>query len=316
MQYSSTNCKQLDHQHHNNRNKPNTKPSVRIQNRQQHCEMWRATKEKIQRSEAEAMGEVGCRDKRSIQSSKSVVRNFWHSRSSSQSLWPSLLRFRGNKAKLNFPENVRIRQPHSVDPPPTHFSISHNSSSSSGGFAPIPSSTESIVHTEDHSTLQGSHASGNFYDFSSQFSDFPISLYDQMIASSATASHLQASPSPSASYSSSSSTFASSVTSPQAAPIPSVYASQLPAWSSGYSSSPSGWYYSILFLSIFPRIKRFLYGFSPMRVLWFDALHEHENLWFFFNNYTLFTFRILILKDRDFVIWVTPFLVYWSHLLL
>ncbi|KAG5025477.1 hypothetical protein AAZX31_08G143200 [Glycine max] len=61
------------------------------------------------------------------------------------------LRFRGNKAKLNFPENVRLR------------------------------------HTE---TLQGSRASSNFYDNSySHVHDLPVSLYDQTtMASSSTIS--------------------------------------------------------------------------------------------------------------------------------
>ncbi|RYR66094.1 hypothetical protein Ahy_A03g012042 isoform B [Arachis hypogaea] len=137
------------------------------------------------------------------------------------------LRFRGNKAKLNFPENVRVKQP----PPPTAFTISHTaSSSSSGAYVPLPPSTVEASPPK-------------FYDFSSEFSDFPISLYDQMFVSSAMASHIQASSasSPAASNSSSSSVFAYSVTSaPQATPIPSVYSAKLPPWSSsGNSSSPS-----------------------------------------------------------------------------
>ncbi|RDX79590.1 Ethylene-responsive transcription factor ERF114, partial [Mucuna pruriens] len=113
------------------------------------------------------------------------------------------LRFRGNKAKLNFPENVRLRQP----PPPTHFSVSTS-------HASLLSTTQPILHT------QAPHA------------QFPVSLYDQISMSSTLASHLQSSSSPSASYSSSSSS--STMTSPA---FPSIY---LPAWSSGYSSSPSG----------------------------------------------------------------------------
>lgn len=137
------------------------------------------------------------------------------------------LRFRGNKAKLNFPENVRLRLQPSFNPPVTHLGI--------------PSTTEPIVHTEALHALQGSNNSScnYFYDYSH---GLPMGLYDQITASSNMASHLQSSTPPSASYSSSSSTttFASSVTSPQtASSIPSVYSTQMPAWSSGYSSSPS-----------------------------------------------------------------------------
>ncbi|XP_061345578.1 ethylene-responsive transcription factor ERF110 [Gastrolobium bilobum] len=128
------------------------------------------------------------------------------------------LRFRGNKAKLNFPENVRLRQL-SLNPTSTHLSISDSQS--------IPSTTEPLVHTEAIQTSQGSN---NFYDYS-QVQDYPFTLYDQIIMSSTMASHLQSSSSPSAS---------SSVTSPQAASIPSIYSTQLPPSSSGYSSSPSG----------------------------------------------------------------------------
>ncbi|KAK7358884.1 hypothetical protein VNO77_00824 [Canavalia gladiata] len=142
------------------------------------------------------------------------------------------LRFRGNKAKLNFPENVRLiqqQQPHH-NPPHTHFTIS----TSQGPLFSIPSSTDPIVHTQALHTLQG--ARNNFYEYSSmQVHDFPsMSLYDQITMTSTMASsHLQSSSSSSSSASYSSST----MTSPQA---PCVYPAQLPPWSSGYSSSPSG----------------------------------------------------------------------------
>ncbi|XP_027363788.1 ethylene-responsive transcription factor RAP2-6-like [Abrus precatorius] len=135
------------------------------------------------------------------------------------------LRFRGNKAKLNFPENVRLRQPQ-LNPQPTHFTISNSRST----LLSIPSNTDPIVHTEPLHTSQGSRGSNNFYEYSMHV---PMSLYDQITMPSTVASHLQSSSSSSASYSSS-----STMTSPQA---PSVYPTQLPAWSSsGYSSSPSG----------------------------------------------------------------------------
>lgn len=52
------------------------------------------------------------------------------------------LRFRGNRAKLNFPENVRLRS----SPPPTHFTVSDDSSSSSSDtlFSVIQSSSQAL----------------------------------------------------------------------------------------------------------------------------------------------------------------------------
>ncbi|QCD84783.1 ethylene-responsive transcription factor ABR1-like isoform X2 [Vigna unguiculata] len=114
------------------------------------------------------------------------------------------LRFRGNKAKLNFPENVRLRHPspQPPPPPPTLFSI--------------PSTTQPIVHTQPQA--QSSRDYGNFYEYCySHVHEFPVSLYDQVAVSSpfsAAASHLQSSPS----YSSS-----STITSSQP-PLPSTYA--------------------------------------------------------------------------------------------
>lgn len=119
------------------------------------------------------------------------------------------LGFRGNKAKLNFPENVRLKQQPFVDPPMTRsnsVTLSHHSS------------TDSMVQNEALYSLQGSN---KFYDY---FHGKNVPM----------ASSLQSSMSPSASYSS------SSFSSPQTtSSVPSVYSTQLPAWSSGYSSSPS-----------------------------------------------------------------------------
>lgn len=89
------------------------------------------------------------------------------------------LRFRGSKAKLNFPENVTLSHP-----PQPAMPVS------------IPTSTEPIVHTE----AQGL---SDFYSYS-QFSGLPMDLNDQMILSSTMPSyHLQSSsfsaPSPSSS---------------------------------------------------------------------------------------------------------------------
>ncbi|CAJ1937923.1 unnamed protein product [Sphenostylis stenocarpa] len=121
------------------------------------------------------------------------------------------LRFRGNKAKLNFPENVRLRQ----HPPPTttHFTVPLFS---------VPSTTEPIVHTQPQP--QGSRDSGNFYEYyNSNVHEFPVSLYDQVPVSSSFsvgAAHFQSSPS----YSSSST-------------IPSLYPTHPPPWSSS-SAAP------------------------------------------------------------------------------
>ncbi|CAK8578903.1 unnamed protein product [Lathyrus sativus] len=124
------------------------------------------------------------------------------------------LRFRGNKAKLNFPENVTLKQQPIVDPPTTH---THSNSV----ILPHHSRTDSMVQNEALYNLQGSN---KFYDY----------FHGQNIPM---ASSLQSSMSPSASYSSSSFSSpqtTSSFSSPQTtSSIPSVYSTQLPAWSSG-----------------------------------------------------------------------------------
>ncbi|KAL5053316.1 hypothetical protein RYX36_033998 [Vicia faba] len=104
------------------------------------------------------------------------------------------LRFRGNKAKLNFPENVRLKQQSFVD-------------------QPMVQSEESLY------TLEGSN---KFYDY----------FHGQNIPM---ASSFQSSMAPSASYS-----FSSSNSPQTTSSVPSVYSTQLPAWSSSYSTSPSG----------------------------------------------------------------------------
>ncbi|TKY73881.1 regulation of transcription [Spatholobus suberectus] len=135
------------------------------------------------------------------------------------------LRFRGNKAKLNFPENVTLRQP--------QFSISNSPTS----LVSITTSTDPVVHTRP---LLPSQGSTNFNEYF-QLLGNPSNLYDdQMFMMSTMASHLQSSSSPPPSVSSSSA-FASSITSPQATSLSSLYSSQLPPWSaSGHSSSSSG----------------------------------------------------------------------------
>ncbi|CAL0330007.1 unnamed protein product [Lupinus luteus] len=96
------------------------------------------------------------------------------------------LHFRGSKAKLNFPENVRLIRQQQQQP-----------------FNPKPPATEPVVKHEALSTSQGSYAyasSSSFYEYF-HFSDSQMSLYDHMTLSTTMASHLQSSSSPSASSS-------------------------------------------------------------------------------------------------------------------
>lgn len=105
------------------------------------------------------------------------------------------LRFRGNKAKLNFPENVTLRE--------------------------IP-----IVQTQSLHQFQGSEIGNLPVNFGP---------YDQIMIQSATmVSHLQSSLSPPSSSSSSFSAFASPVTSSHAPSLPSLYSSQSNANGSAY----------------------------------------------------------------------------------
>ena len=136
------------------------------------------------------------------------------------------LRFRGNKAKLNFPENVRLRQV-PINPTATHWSFSE----SSGTRLSVPMSTEPVVHTEGLQDFQTSHVSNNFYNYS-QFTEFPMSLYDQMMLTTTRASNLQSSSTPSA----------SSIHPWQSASAPSLYSDYVPqpCSASAHSSSSSG----------------------------------------------------------------------------
>lgn len=132
------------------------------------------------------------------------------------------LRFRGNKAKLNFPENVTLRQP--------QFTISN---SPVPPLVSITTSTDPVVHTRP---VLPSQPSTNFYDYF-QLSGVPTNLYDDRVfVTSSVPSHLQSSSLPLAS-----SAFASSITSPQPTSLSSLYSTQLPPWSaSAHSSSSSG----------------------------------------------------------------------------
>ncbi|CAI8598799.1 unnamed protein product [Vicia faba] len=142
------------------------------------------------------------------------------------------LRFRGNKAKLNFPENVTLRHP-----PPT-TSNQWNISNMPSSVVSITTSTDPVVHTLPFSYSQ---PSANFYD-PFQFSDIPArNVYDDnVILSSTMASHLQSSSSslsPASSLSSSSSAFASSMQTNASASA--FYSSQFPPWSASDHNSSS-----------------------------------------------------------------------------
>ncbi|KAL2339422.1 hypothetical protein Fmac_007362 [Flemingia macrophylla] len=129
------------------------------------------------------------------------------------------LRFRGNKAKLNFPENVTLRQP----------------------------PTTSLVSTQPlHTTpFLPSRPSTTVNDYF-QLSGFPTTPYqDHMFPTSSMPSHLQSSSSSSSSSSTTTTTttsaFASSLTSPQDTSLSSFYSTRFPPWSaSAHSSSSSG----------------------------------------------------------------------------
>ncbi|KAM1068205.1 hypothetical protein ACFX1Q_000169 [Malus domestica] len=94
------------------------------------------------------------------------------------------LRFRGNKAKLNFPENVRLLLSTAVAPP---TQLTHSAPQNT--LLSVATSTESIVH---------SHA---FH--SSEEATQPMSLYDQIVLSSSASTSAVATASSSSSSSSS-----------------------------------------------------------------------------------------------------------------
>ncbi|KAL4644099.1 hypothetical protein ACB092_02G139500 [Castanea dentata] len=133
------------------------------------------------------------------------------------------LRFRGNKAKLNFPENVTLRPPN-PNSPTTQFTISEPPNP----LLAIP--TDSIANSQSqallhHRQLHGSQPSSrNFFNYPCfEFQGQPMSLYDQMVLSSM-ASHFQSSPS-----SISSSSLASSVSSSSPSPPPPSLSQFYPA---------------------------------------------------------------------------------------
>ncbi|PQP92370.1 AP2/EREBP family transcription factor-like protein 26 [Prunus yedoensis var. nudiflora] len=94
------------------------------------------------------------------------------------------LRFRGNKAKLNFPENVRLRTP-IADSPATQLTNSAHPNT----LLSVATSTEPIVHSQAFQSMQQSshEASRNLLSYCKPVDvqrQQPMSLYDQMLLSS------------------------------------------------------------------------------------------------------------------------------------
>ncbi|XWS41432.1 hypothetical protein CRYUN_Cryun17cG0081000 [Craigia yunnanensis] len=110
------------------------------------------------------------------------------------------LRFRGNKAKLNFPENVILRSPPS-NPTTTHLPTSDSPNT----LLSIPTSIEPIVHSQSHYLVQNPYVSGGYLDYPRFFlgsgSDFPrqqqqkksMNPYDQIVLSTSVGPHAQSS---------------------------------------------------------------------------------------------------------------------------
>ncbi|XP_022866212.1 ethylene-responsive transcription factor ABR1-like, partial [Olea europaea var. sylvestris] len=90
------------------------------------------------------------------------------------------LRFRGNKAKLNFPENVRPLQSSSSQ---SSISLSQNTLFS------VSTSSEPIVHTQAQSIIPNRQEFMNLDDIQRQ----PIIPLDQLLFSSSTCSNFQSS---------------------------------------------------------------------------------------------------------------------------
>lgn len=93
------------------------------------------------------------------------------------------LRFRGSKAKLNFPENVKL-QPSTSNPMTTQLIISDSPNT----LLSVPTSTQPVVHSQA--------VSGDIGCYQRQ----AMSLHDQMVLSSTTASHHFHSSSPQSSF--------------------------------------------------------------------------------------------------------------------
>ncbi|KAK8498001.1 hypothetical protein V6N12_001359 [Hibiscus sabdariffa] len=80
------------------------------------------------------------------------------------------LRFRGNKAKLNFPENVRLRL---RTPPPNPTTTNFPVSNSPNTLFSVPTSTDSIIHSQPqpqpHYMVPNPEVTGGYLDYSQHF---------------------------------------------------------------------------------------------------------------------------------------------------
>ncbi|KAA8530968.1 hypothetical protein F0562_005665 [Nyssa sinensis] len=148
------------------------------------------------------------------------------------------LKFRGNKAKLNFPENVTLRSSSPGSP-----SIQLTISDSPNTLLAVSTETEPIVRSEPSYQLQSYDSYRNYLNYyhllvnSGENQREPTRLLDQMLLSSSMASPFQSSTSSSSSFgysvpSSSSSSFGYSVPSSSSSSAPSsfplVFPPQLP----------------------------------------------------------------------------------------
>ncbi|CAK7337826.1 unnamed protein product [Dovyalis caffra] len=97
------------------------------------------------------------------------------------------LRFRGNKAKLNFPENVKLRPSPPSNPTANQLTIS---ASPSTGFRSLPTSTAPIVHSQALHHTQNREISREQVTQPQLilgvggYQRQPMNLYDQMFLSS------------------------------------------------------------------------------------------------------------------------------------
>ncbi|XP_021273745.1 ethylene-responsive transcription factor ABR1 [Herrania umbratica] len=107
------------------------------------------------------------------------------------------LRFRGNKAKLNFPENVKLRSPPS-NPATAQFTTCDSATT----LMSIPTSTEPIVHSQSNYLVQNPQVSGGYLDypqfvlgpsndFPKQQQQQPLNLYEQRVLSTSVGSLAQ-----------------------------------------------------------------------------------------------------------------------------
>ncbi|KAJ4850216.1 hypothetical protein Tsubulata_047142 [Turnera subulata] len=108
------------------------------------------------------------------------------------------LRFRGNKAKLNFPENVKL-QPSPSNPTATQLTISDSPNT----LYSIPATTEPIVHSRAFQLTQNPdyvNRNTRLVLGVGGYQSQPMSLYDQMVLSSSMPSRFQSSSSSSPTF--------------------------------------------------------------------------------------------------------------------